>query len=101
MADRLTKDVVSAKADNVSRLLGINEPDTLTDGSILLESAYGGYKVTQVTGNGGATRNLTHGFLSLRHCADFLDGMREALYIVEAQTKAGLDRPAADIVEDR
>ena len=86
MADRITKEVLRVKAGNVNRLLGFQgEVDHMTDGAVVIEAACGGYKVAQVVGNSGATRNLTHGYQTTRHCADFLDGMREALYIVQGR----------------
>ena len=84
---RITKAVLDAKCENVNRLLGFN-PDEITwktEGSIVVEGAYDGCRVSIRTGQHGSTSPIgSHTYGPNRDAALILDGFREALLLIRS-----------------
>lgn len=103
---RITRKVVDAKVDNVNRLLGFNpDTDRYQVGMLMVQGAYGGYRVERITSEGRSTSPIgSHAFGPMRDCALILDGFRECLliqqhddaerrYAGEGQTVATVEPP--------
>jgi hypothetical protein len=81
---RYTRSVVQAHIDNVNRLLGF-DPETVqynTVGALRLYSAYDAWTVHRVSNDGAGVSDVMGRLTTLREVALFLQGMREALYLV-------------------
>lgn len=82
MSERITIKHVESKVAIVNSLLGFENPDFRTEGTVDLDRAYGGTQVILYTSQGGQT-TIKHGYGTLREAANFLDGMRQTLYILK------------------
>lgn len=87
MAARVSERDLRVKVDNLNRQLGFTidweEPRGWHRevGSVRLAGAYGGYGVHQLANDAGGVHDLMYGYDTKRACADFLNGMRAALYL--------------------
>jgi len=84
MSNRMTREVLNAKCDNVNRLLGFPDPKKIsynTEGALKIAGAYGGYRI-ETTTSGGCSPVGGHGYGTMREAALVLDGMSEALRLV-------------------
>lgn len=79
--NRITKSHVEAKIDLVNSLLGLENVEYSTVGSVHLEGAYGGYAVRRIVNTSGGTTDLSGGYSTLRESERFLSGMIAALRI--------------------
>jgi hypothetical protein len=75
---RLTQKHVEAKVEILNSLLGFEDPQYLTVGSIRLDGAYGGWAIHRVMNDGGSVSSLSD-FGTLREAERFLSGMIAAL----------------------
>lgn len=84
MTYRMTDKVLEAKVSIVNQYLG-NDEDAgySTPGVLTLSHAYGGVAVHMYVNDCGGVSDLTGGHGTKREAANFLDGMIQALRIVE------------------
>jgi hypothetical protein len=94
MTQRITDGMIEARIDTINRMLGhetVPVPYS-TIGGVVRASAYGGTGVHRYNNEFGGVSDLFGGYSTKREVYNFLQGMIQALRIVEDQKKA-LDNP--------
>lgn len=83
MTQQVTKARLEGKISMINSLLGHPaDAGYGTPGLVVLSGAYGGFSVHRYSGEHGGRSDLMGYHGTKRECGLFLDGMRQALYIV-------------------
>lgn len=81
MSYRITNAHLESKVSIINGMLGYEDPQWNTVGSVRLDGAYGGTAVYRISNTSGGVNDLMGGHLTKREAANFLSGMIAALRI--------------------